>query len=197
MTTATKRADLEVIDARQKAILAEAETNHGGSLTADQRNEFDTLQNAYKVLSGCQPTANGGLRLPTQTARTDAGSPLESDGAAGASGVVLLHRACGSCQQLFGVRQTSSNGFKSLEDLGRSMLLGDSHKLAALSGQGEGIPSDGGSAVPETFMFEMLNKSLEDEIVRPRCQQVGMTERRTTSRHGMTAPMRPASCSAV
>lgn len=175
MTTATKRADLEVIGARQEAILSDAEQNHGGSLTADQRTEFDVLENAFKVLSGCTPTANGGLRLPTKTARTDAGKPLDVDGATGVSGVVLPHRARGSCSQLFGVRQTSSSGFKSLEDLGRSMLLGDSHKLAALSGQGEGIPADGGFAVPETFMFEMLDKSLEDEIVRPRCQQVGMT----------------------
>ena len=57
MTTATKRADLEVIGARQEAILADAETNNGGNLTQDQRTEFDTLQNAYAVLSGCTATS--------------------------------------------------------------------------------------------------------------------------------------------
>ena len=47
--------------------------------------------------------------------------------------------------------------------------------MAALTGQGEGIPSDGGYAVPTQFAFEMLDKSLESEIVRPRCRTEGMT----------------------
>ena len=85
MTTAaaTKRADLEVIHARQEAILNEATATSNGNLTQEQRVEFDTLQNAYTVLSGCTPTASGGMRLPTKTARTGAGDPLESDGPTG------------------------------------------------------------------------------------------------------------------
>jgi HK97 family phage major capsid protein len=178
MTTDTKRADLEVITGRQAAILAEAERNNNGSLTAAQRTEFDTLENAYKVLSGCTPTSSGGLRLP-RISQADSGMPLDDDphppgGQRGKS--TDRARATGrGCASLFGVRQTSANGFTSLEDMGRSMLVGDSRKLAALSGQGEGIPSDGGFAIPETFAFEMLDKSLESEIVQPRCQQVGMT----------------------
>ncbi len=176
MTTAaaTKRADLEVITGRQEAILHEAETTSNGNLTQDQRTEFDVLQNAYVVLSGCTPTSSGGLRLPTKTARTDAGTPLDSDSATGSGGGLLVLGSRpprgGSCSRLFGVSQPTSSGFKSLDDMARAIMQGDSHRLAVVGGQSGGVPSDGGYSVPEEFMFSMLDKSVESEIVRPRCR---------------------------
>lgn len=176
MTTAaaTKRADLEVIHARQEAILNDATMTSNGNLTQDQRVEFDTLQNAYTVLSGCVSTASGGLRLPTKTARTDAGSPIESDHPTGSGGGLMSFGSRpprgGSCSKLFGVSQPTNSGFKNLEDMARSITLGDSTRLAVVGGQSGGVPSDGGYSVPEEFMFSMLDKSVESEIVRPRCR---------------------------
>ena len=78
------------VDARQKAILAEAATATAGELTEAQRTEFDTLEAEYTsneaAIGKCQKDATDAARiasrqptkvtLPTQTARTDAGTPL-------------------------------------------------------------------------------------------------------------------------
>jgi HK97 family phage major capsid protein len=57
--------------------------------------------------------------------------------------------------------------FDSFEDFLRAVHRGLDERLA-LTGMYEGIPSEGGFLVPEQFAAMLLDKSLEDEIVRPR-----------------------------
>ncbi len=83
------------------------------------------------------------------------------------------------CADLFKVRAADDCGFKSVEDLARAIQMGDGARLAA-TGQGIGVPADGGFAVPEAFMFGMLDAALETEVVRPRCRVVPM-EAETTN----------------
>ena len=170
MTTAKR--DIEVLHDRELAICAEAEKHSSGNFTQPQREELDAINRAIEALGGTK-TANG-VRLPTQTARTGAGDPLESDGpTGGGEGLISFgprRSRGGSCSKLFNVSQPTNSGFTSLDDMARAVLMGDSHRLAAVGGQSGGVPSDGGYSVPEEFMFSMLDKSVESEIVRPRCR---------------------------
>ena len=72
------------------------------------------------------------------------------------------------CADIFQQRP-ETHGFKSLEEFTAAMTHGDP-RVMALAGQGIGNPADGGFAVPPAFAFETLDKSLESEVVRPRCR---------------------------
>ena len=75
---------------------------------------------------------------------------------------------------LFGSAQGKTGGFESREEFFRTVHSGlaDPRLQAA---QFEGIPSSGGFAVPEQFAADLLDESLETEIVRPRADVQPMT----------------------
>lgn len=73
---------------------------------------------------------------------------------------------------MFGLEQLSSDGWSSPEEFLATIHSGLHHPLLrheSLTMVG-GTPSAGGWAAPEEFVAQMLDKSLESEIVRPRCQ---------------------------
>jgi HK97 family phage major capsid protein len=72
-------------------------------------------------------------------------------------------------RDLFPSAKLSDNGgFKSLDEIAGILRSGMyDPRLASLS-QNEGTPSAGGFSVPTQFIAEILDTSLENEIVRPR-----------------------------
>jgi HK97 family phage major capsid protein len=74
---------------------------------------------------------------------------------------------------MFGTDNLSSGGFESLGEFLKTIHDGraDSRLITKVpSGLNEGIPSEGGFLVPPEYAAQLLDQSLEDEIVRPRAQ---------------------------
>ena len=78
-------------------------------------------------------------------------------------------------RHMFGLseRTLDTGGFDNVEDFFKAIHSGradtrlDSLQLRAMT---EGVPADGGFAVPEEFSAWLLDASLESEIIRPRAQ---------------------------
>ncbi len=85
------------------------------------------------------------------------------------------------CANLFGDARkfgpmNSSNGFESLDDFLTSLASGrNDQRLYEARAQSGGVPSEGGFSVPDQFVNEWLDATLEQEIVRPRARIIGMT----------------------
>lgn len=73
-------------------------------------------------------------------------------------------------RDLFPKASLSSEGFGSLGELMQVVRSGlvDPRLIQAAAGGGEGTGADGGFMVPTQFSADLLDASLEDEIVRPR-----------------------------
>lgn len=72
--------------------------------------------------------------------------------------------------QMFPLISRSTSGFNSFGDFLRTIHggLADPRMINAAAGSSEGIGVDGGFLVPTQYTAEVMDASLEDEIVRPR-----------------------------
>lgn len=95
-------------------------------------------------------------------------TPSRGTGGAGSIGATMA--------QLFPEAPRSADGFKSLGEYLTTMHSGlnDPRIMAAAGSAGEGIGEDGGFLVPQEFAFDLMDASLENEIVRPRARVVPM-----------------------
>jgi HK97 family phage major capsid protein len=74
---------------------------------------------------------------------------------------------------MFGKDNLSSDGFESLGEFLKTIHDGraDNRLITKVpSGLNEGIPSEGGFLVPSEYTAQLLDQSLENEIIRPRAQ---------------------------
>ncbi len=76
--------------------------------------------------------------------------------------------------ELFGPVQGQTGGFESREEFFRTVHSGRADPRLSAA-HFEGIPSSGGFAVPDQFAADLLDESLESEIVRPRADVQPMT----------------------
>jgi HK97 family phage major capsid protein len=76
------------------------------------------------------------------------------------------------CRDIFGEAPEKSP-YKSIEEVAWMIGQGNGRSLA-VSGASKGVPSDGGFLIPSQQVFDMLDASVEKEIVRPRCRVEGM-----------------------
>lgn len=78
---------------------------------------------------------------------------------------------------LFGRDAIEDGGWDDMRDFFVAMARGqaDPRFVAAAAGQGENIGQDGGFMVPTQFIANLLDTSLENEIVRPRARVVRAT----------------------
>lgn len=152
--------DLEFVAARQEALLATIEVG-SGSFTPEQRAEFDALGRIYEAHTKADKLRRAGYSgLPSVTPPGVATNPVGGRMA----------------KDLFAIAPQDC-GFTSLEEYVAAVKFGDSQRLVksmAASGGNTGVPSDGGYAVPTSYAWGMLDKSLESEIVRPRADVVPM-----------------------
>lgn len=80
-----------------------------------------------------------------------------------------LSTTCKTFVGMFGP-SAGNDGFETFDDWAWPIHQGIFHPdLRASNEQRSGVPSEGGFFVPEQHVAEMLDKSLEKEIVRPRC----------------------------
>lgn len=77
-----------------------------------------------------------------------------------------------SYRAMFGEAGLDNGGFSSMEDFMRSIHYGDTSRLAEVAKRGmtEGVPSDGGYAVPGQWAATVFDLALENEVVRPRAR---------------------------
>lgn len=137
------------------------EKSKTGPLTQDEGRHFDALMAAVDAIVG---KSKGEQLLP---AKSNPGSQIHTS----MTDIVTpeRHRSRSRlCADIF-QQQPEAYGFKSLEEFTAAMTHGDP-RVMALAGQGIGNAADGGFAVPPAFSFETLDKSLESEVVRPRCR---------------------------
>lgn len=79
---------------------------------------------------------------------------------------------------MFPDQPLSNDGFQSFNEYLATIHTGMHHpNLYAATGMSEGVGADGGFVVPTEFSAEMLDASLEDEIVRPRATISPMVSR--------------------
>lgn len=161
MTTQTKDTDAQVatLEGMLQALLKAGE--EAGGWTDEQTAQASAIEAAIKNLETPQPMPRKTSNMPPGW-KPDGGPKTKFD------------PTSRKCADAFRVAQPASMGFDSLEDMGYAILTGDSQRLLSLSGQGYGIPVDGGFAVPPSFAFDMLDRALESEVVRPRARFVPM-----------------------
>lgn len=169
--TTLKKSEFDIqkdaIAASINAIFATADTQKR-PLNADELQQVKALESAVDAL-GSKPQPRKSTPDQPGSNFSELYPPQHAD----------VSPRGRKCTQLFNVRSTSNDGFKSIGDFASAVHF-NSERLAAAAGQQKGIPSDGGFSVPESLAFEVLDGALELEIVRPRCRVVGMeTETRT------------------
>lgn len=189
MTTATT-TPRELLIGQMRALIGDA----AHPLTAEEGAQYDALEKAVKILGQVDKATLKGVKLEEIDVTPDGkllhkrrssqgiGDNVPPDGWQSGSNAWQPGPAASTprvrgrkCAELFGVHAPSDSGFKSIEEVAQAIQLGDSRRTLMLTGAGGGIPSDGGFLVPQTFMFDTLDKSLESEIVRPRCRVEPMT----------------------
>lgn len=180
--SATIKARIHEVEQRLQELLTEGEA--AGGWTDEQTAESDRLTNELKQLDKQVTAFNGTkerlgkiigyssderLRGSGRKTGRGAGAPFEEPKTQS-----LVSGKPYSCSTLFQTVDPSDGGFGSMFEFCRAAQFGGVDRSMAVSGQSYGIPSDGGHAVFEAFAFEMLDKSVESEVVRPRAVGVPM-----------------------
>lgn len=185
--------ELSELDIRMTEILEDAKKNNGGALSEEDRERYDKLDVEYDGklrflkadVSGKRRKENlnkgvGGRKTdPDPIGKWPAGHPALTGFGSSLANRAILHT--GGMASLSGRRYadmfgsdsqlSSKGGFDSfdafLEAVQAKQKDDRLQKVESLA-QREGVSSDGGFLVPEEFSSELLDASLENEIVRPR-----------------------------
>lgn len=186
MTTATL-SPRETLIASMKALIGDATT----PLTAEQGKQYDQFDKALGILTQVEKATLNGVKMEDidvsadgqLVSRRQSGNDLTRLDTSGNPNQQAADRPAikGNGDRryaaMFGLKQLNSNGFSTIHEIGNALRSGDSQRLRqmAISGNSAGIPADGGFLIPEQFVSDSLDKSLEAEIVRPRCRVEPMT----------------------
>jgi HK97 family phage major capsid protein len=155
-----KQKKTEYLDAMQD--IADRATIENRSFTPAERQRVAELRSEFKKLKQLEESGGysaGRVSLPEPLGERPSFTPAST------------RRGGKLYRDLFGTSRFSSDGWSSFEDYLRAVHSGLHHPQlrSAMLTQSIGTPSAGGFIVPEQFVAEMLDKSLESEIVRPRC----------------------------
>jgi len=172
----------EAITAKLDALVAEAEGKKGAAaqlaalkaseperdrLMEERRNIAAQIsaETARRDRERNEPA--GGMTEEDLVASLERSGRKAGEGASGGPATSALYA------DVFG-KPKAAEGFDSFDEYLRVIHSGlsDQRVQAAM---GERVGSDGGFLVPEQFTAELLDSSLEDEIVRPRARVYGMT----------------------
>jgi HK97 family phage major capsid protein len=138
-------------------IVAAAQADGDRDLTEQERQLIATLEAAEQ------------RHTPPRRSKPDAfGTP----------GRRVLRNTGKTYGAMFGRETLSQDGWESFDAYLEAVHSGLHHERLRpgyTAGMTEGTPSAGGYMVPEQYVARMLDKSLESEIVRPRCQVEPMT----------------------
>lgn len=182
MTTANVGPAKAQLKGRMEALLTEYPT---GTMPSAQQAEFDSLVSAARILDQVGAVTMLGIDMANVSIGPD--GTLLNRRRADTSDVYERGRerqAAEAAQQpprqrrghraadIFAQAAPKSE-YGSLEHFAWNIAQGNRAVMAA-SGASEGVPSDGGFLIPPEFVFDILDKSVEDEIVRPRCRVEGM-----------------------
>jgi HK97 family phage major capsid protein len=176
VSTKVLRQRAAELERKARAILDRAD-NDGRDLTNAESVEFEQLKAELKITDanldaevarmeeecltmGVNLTPAGGWG-----SGTGAATPLYNSSRIGKSGSGRRY-----AEMFPGALSAGKRGFASFDEFLKTVNSGlnDPRLSAAAQGHGEAVPTDGGFFVPEQFSAEMLDVSLESEIVRPR-----------------------------
>ena len=152
--SSTLTSRMAAITRQQLGILDSAKD---GSLTVTERDEYDELDGEWKQLSA-ERERTGRRTQPDPLHEGDFSSPAPNMSRG------KMYR------EMFSEEKLSDGGFESLESFFTTVHSGRSDDRLDQLAHAEGTPSSGGYFVPEEFSAQMLDASLENEIVRPRAQ---------------------------
>ncbi|WP_437206628.1 phage major capsid protein [Planctomicrobium sp. SH664] len=162
------------IDAEQEAIEQKAIAENGGKFTDASRAAYDKLTEEHRTIVKELEELS-----PLLVGRVTESGPWEPTSSQ--KGNSMLHTlqndplASRRSSNLFPRESLSTHGYCSVEQFLKEVGSGRySERLASLS-QGEYSDPYGGFAVPTQFSAELMDISLENEIVRPRARVVPMT----------------------
>jgi HK97 family phage major capsid protein len=155
--------------AKMRAMLESAELSDGGKLTV-----AESL--TYQLLDGNRKEIEASIDRETAAEAAERTAPAVHSSRADENGNEIVEKAKGfgrgrgrKYAELFGSPAGQTHGFKDINawfDVVRSGQYHPGLQAAAF----ESLPSTGGFSVPPEFAAQMLDESLEGEIVRPRCQ---------------------------
>lgn len=149
----------------------------GGNLTDVERREYDAAEKEYDFIMANEPETRA--EYQRNLANAGGGRRTQPDDVFLNSGRTSALKAARSpkYRDMFGLASLSKGGFGTSEDFFQAVHGAGKHhnpKLQALA-HTEGVATEGGFMVPEQFSAEMLDASLESEIVRPRAMNYPMT----------------------
>ena len=151
---------------KAEAILNEAE-KAGGSLTKEQERQFNRYTDKIKSINESidEELLNIRTSEPILITPQKAVSPIEE------SKTPVTKAVSKSFRGMFYGNETvslSNNGFHSMDEFLRTLHSGRADNRLINASMVEGIPEFGGYSVPEEYGAFLMDKSLENEIIRPR-----------------------------
>jgi len=151
---------------KAEAILQEAE-KAGGSLTKEQERQFNRYTDKIKSINESinEELLNIRTSEPILITPQKAVSPIEE------SKTPVTKAVSKSFRGMFYGNETvslSNNGFYSMDEFLRTLHSGRADNRLINASMVEGIPEFGGYSVPEEYGAFLMDKSLENEIIRPR-----------------------------
>jgi HK97 family phage major capsid protein len=159
-----------------QGILDKAQADgRDGVLTEAESAEYETFLTKLKSQTEAVDRELKLMDIERNTA------PIQDPDAAAAGGAYAekriarpIGKEAAKFTSLFGTRSLTRGGFESFGEFLKILNSGrfDGRMMAAAGS--ESVPSGGGFFVPDQFAAEMLDASLENEIVRPRARVVPM-----------------------
>jgi len=151
---------------KAEAILNEAE-KAGGSLTKEQERQFNRYTDKIKSINESidEELLNIRTSEPILNMPQKAVSPVEE------TKTPVTKAISKSFRGMFYGNETvklSNNGFHSMDEFLRTLHSGRADNRLINASMVEGIPEFGGYSVPEEYGAFLMDKSLENEIIRPR-----------------------------
>jgi len=151
---------------KAQAILHEAE-KAGGSLTKEQERQFNRYTDKIKSINESidEELLNIRTSEPILITPQKAVFPIEE------SKTPVTKAVSKSFRGMFYGNETvklNNNGFHSMDEFLKTLHSGRADNRLINASMVEGIPEFGGYSVPEEYGAFLMDKSLENEIIRPR-----------------------------
>ena len=151
---------------KAEAILNEAE-KAGGSLTKEQEQQFNRYKDRITRINDSIDEELSKIRTSEPILNMPHNPMARED----VSKIPVTKAISKSFRGMFYGNETvslSNNGFHSMDEFLRTLHSGRADNRLINASMVEGIPEFGGYSVPEEYGAFLMDKSLENEIIRPR-----------------------------
>jgi HK97 family phage major capsid protein len=151
---------------KAEAILNEAE-KAGGSLTKEQERLFNRYKDRIMTINDSIDEELSKIRTSEPILNTPYNPMARED----VSITPITKAISKTFRGMFYGNETvklSNNGFHSMDEFLRTLHSGRADNRLINTSMVEGIPEFGGYSVPEEYGAFLMDKSLENEIIRPR-----------------------------